>query len=146
MDFRYRFNESSGSFAAVLFDKQTITDTNTTAKYSLLLYASGGIALQSGNTALASGRISNFGVGSWYDLQLVCLGNTISVYAGGQRLFSYTGSDVAGSEGFIGFTSNKCMVSFDDVAIHKLPIDNDEKLTGNETGDGDTGSWSDWDS
>lgn len=38
------------------------------------------------------------------------------------------------------------MVSFDDVAIHKLPIDNDEKLTGNETGDGDTGSWSDWDS
>lgn len=70
--------------------------------------------------------------------------SAISVYSDERLLFSYTGSDVAGSEGFISFTSNKCMVSFDDVVIRKLPFDNDEKLTGNETGDGETGNWDDW--
>lgn len=68
------------------------------------------------------------------------------VYSGEQLLFSYTDSNVAGSQGFISLTSNKCMISFDDVAIYKLPMDSGGKLTGEETGDGDIGNWDDWNS
>lgn len=38
------------------------------------------------------------------------------------------------------------MISFDDVAIYKLPMDSGGKLTGEETGDGDIGNWDDWNS
>ena len=147
MDFRYRFNESGGTFAGVLFDKQTISDTNNQAKYSLLLYSSGLVVLSnSGGAFLKTATIGSFKVGSWYTLRLSCLGDTISVYSGEQLLFSYTDSNVAGSQGFISLTSNKCMISFDDVAIHKLPMDSGGKLTGEETGDGDIGNWDDWNS
>ena len=147
MDFRYRFNESGGTFAGVLFDKQTISDTNNQAKYSLLLYSSGLVVLSnSGGAFLKTATIGSFKVGGWYTLRLSCLGDTISVYSGEQLLFSYTDSNVAGSQGFISLTSNKCMISFDDVAIHKLPMDSGGKLTGEETGDGDIGNWDDWNS
>ena len=147
MDFRYRFNESGGTFAGVLFDKQTISDTNNQAKYSLLLYSSGLVVLSnSGGAFLKTATIGSFKVGSWYTLRLSCLGDTISVYSGEQLLFSYTDSNVAGSQGFISLTSNKCMISFDDVAIYKLPMDSGGKLTGEETGDGDIGNWDDWNS
>ncbi len=122
MNFKYRFDEVSNNFAGVLFHKQSIMDTNNTAKYSLLLYSSGDIALYEASIGkfVGTATISNFKVGDWYELRMVCSGDSITVYHGDKSLFSYTSSEISGSEGFVSFTSNKSLVSFDNVLIEPL--------------------------
>lgn len=119
MEFKYRFDEASNNFAGVLFYKPRIDDTNNTAKYSLLLYSSGGVSLYeaSSQKVVGKGNISEFETGNWYQLKMVCSGNSIKVYYGNECLIDYASSEISGSEGFLSFTSNRSLVSFDDVLI-----------------------------
>lgn len=122
MNFKYRFDDSAGAFAGVLLYNKGIANTNNGAKYSVLLYSSGEVGLLEGKTQkfVGKGYIKNFEIGKWYNLKLVCSGNSIKVYNGNEVLIDYTGDDVAGSSGFLSFTANKVLVSFDDVLIQPI--------------------------
>lgn len=119
MEFKYRFDDSSDNFAGVLLYKPRIDDTNNTAKYSLLLYSNGNVILYEASTKqfAAQGKIENFEVGKWNQLRVSSVGNNIKVYQGDKCLIDYSNAELNGAEGFISFTANRTLVSFDDVLI-----------------------------
>lgn len=119
MEFKYRFDDSSDNFAGVLLYKPRIDDTNNTAKYSLLLYSNGNVNLYEASTKqfAAQGKLENFEVGKWNQLRVSSAGNTIKVYQGDKCLINYSNAALNGAEGFISFTANRTLVSFDDVLI-----------------------------
>lgn len=119
MEFKYRFDDASDNFAGVLLYKPRIDDTNNTAKYSLLLYSNGNVNLYEASTKqfAAQGKLENFEVGKWNQLRVSSVGNTIKVYQGDKCLIDYSNAALNGAEGFISFTANRTLVSFDDVLI-----------------------------
>lgn len=119
MEFKYRFDDSSDNFAGVLLYKPRIDDTNNTAKYSLLLYSNGNVILYEASTQqfAAQGKIENFEVGKWNQLRVSSVGNNIKVYQDDKCLIDYSNAELNGAEGFISFTANRTLVSFDDVLI-----------------------------
>lgn len=125
MEFKYRFNEASSAWAAVLLHKQTVNDHNGTTDFSVLFGSSGDVMLfdSAKSEIVLKGKIDNFKVGDWYQLDIVCKGDTLTVYNGTQRLIQYKDSKLAGAEGFISLTSNKSMVSFDDILIQPMKGD-----------------------
>lgn len=121
MEFKYRYDDTSTNFVGVLFHKQGYTDTNGAAGHSLLLYPSGEIALYAGTKHVGSGKIANFEIGNWYQLKVVSTESRIRVYYGNECLIDYAGSELSEANGFLSFTANRSLVSFDDVLIE--PID-----------------------
>lgn len=119
MEFKYRFDDVSDNFAGVLLYKPRIDDTNNTAKYSLLLYSNGNVILYEASTKqfAAQGKIENFEVGKWNQLRVSSVGNNIKVYQDDKCLIDYSNAELNGAEGFISFTANRTLVSFDDVLI-----------------------------
>lgn len=119
MEFKYRFDDVSDNFAGVLLYKPRLDDTNNTAKYSLLLYSNGNVILYEASTKqfAAQGKLENFEVGKWNQLRVSSVGNTIKVYQGDKCLINYSNAALNGAEGFISFTANRTLVSFDDVLI-----------------------------
>lgn len=120
MEFKYRFDDSSNNFAAVLMKQAKIDDTNSSATYALLLYSSGELVLAHNNAKAGTAKIANFKVDQWYQLRVVCTGSGVKVYCGNDCLIDYKDSSSAGIQGFIGFTSNRTLISFDDVLIKPL--------------------------
>ena len=126
MEFKYRFNEASSAWAAVLLHKQTVNDHNGTTDFSVLFGSAGDVMLfdSAKNEVVTKGKITNFKLGDWYQLDVICKGDTITVYNGTQRLIQYKDSKLVGAEGFLSLTSNRSMVSFDDILIQ--PVKGDE--------------------
>lgn len=122
MEFKYRFNEASQAWAGVLLHKQTLNDHNGTTDFSVLFGSSGDVMLydSSKEEIILKGKIDNFQLGEWYQLRIVYQGNTLKVYHGTQCLIQFTDSRLKGAEGFLSFTSNGSMISFDDVLIESL--------------------------
>lgn len=120
MEFKFRYDDTSTNFVGVLFHKKGFNDTNGGAGHSLLLYPSGEVALYTGSKHAASGKIAGFEIGNWYQLKLISTENRIRVYNGEECLIDYTGSELSESVGFLSLTSNRSLVSFDDVLIEPI--------------------------
>lgn len=119
MEFKYRFNEMGSAWAAVLLRKQVLNDHNESTDFSVLFGSDGNVMLydSSQKKTVANGYVSGFEIGKWHELKIVCKGDTVKVYNGGKCLIDFQDSRLEGDEGFLSFTSNGCMVSFDDVLI-----------------------------
>ena len=122
MEFKYRFDETSANFAGILLYKTKLNETNEEAKYSLLLYSNGEIALYNATNkkTVARATIPNFKVGSFYQLKVVSSGNSFNVYYNNKSLITHTSEELDTAKGFLSFTSNKSYISFDDVFIEPL--------------------------